>query len=327
MTGGTSETEPGHPPVAYLTIFTAPKPFAEPHIGRIQRNAIRSWVALGPEVQAILVGDEPGIEDAAAEAGAIHLGDVKRNEHGTPLVSSIFASARGYDRTPFLAYVNADIILFDDFLEATRTAAGGGGPFVIVGQRWDLDVAEPLDLSAGWQDRLREKALDAGQLHPPGGSDYFAFPRECFTEIPPFAVGRAGWDNWMIYHARRHGWTVIDATASVLIIHQSHDYGHLPGGRPHYRLPESERNIMLAGGRRVIFSLGDATHLLVDGQIQTRPLGWSGLVRRIETFPALAFGSPALAQITYSLVHPVRAFRELKGWAGAVLKGLSKRRP
>ena len=30
-----------------LTLFTAPKPFTNPHIALIQRNAIRSWMALG----------------------------------------------------------------------------------------------------------------------------------------------------------------------------------------------------------------------------------------------------------------------------------------
>ncbi len=30
-----------------LTLFTAPKPFTNPHIALIQRNAFRSWQALG----------------------------------------------------------------------------------------------------------------------------------------------------------------------------------------------------------------------------------------------------------------------------------------
>jgi hypothetical protein len=325
MIAGLSDAASLDLPMAYLTIFTAPKPFADPHIGRIQRNAIRSWVALGPEVQVILIGDEPGMEDAAAETGVVHLRHVERNEQGTPLVSSILTLARGYDHTPFMAYVNSDILLFDDLLEATRAAAEGTRPFVIVGQRWDLDVEEALDLSPGWQDRLRNDARNTGHLHPAGGSDYFVFPRECYAAVPPFAIGRAGWDNWMIYHARKQGWRVIDATSSVLIVHQSHDYGHLPGGLPHYRLPESERNVELAGGRRVIFSLQDATHQLVDGRVRPRPLGWAGLVRGLEIFPTLTLGSPALAQITYSLVHPVRAFRELRGWAGGKVKRILKR--
>ena len=69
------------------------------------------------------------------------------------------------------------------------------------------------------------------------------------------SFGRAGWDNWMIYAGRRSGWPVVDATASIMIIHQNHDYSHLPGGQPHYRLPETDENVRLAGGKRVIFHL------------------------------------------------------------------------
>jgi hypothetical protein len=301
--------------MAYLTIFTAPKPFTDPHIGRIQRNAIRSWVALGSDVQILLLGDEPGMESAAAELGVTQLCDVERNEHGTPLVSSIFARAAAYDQSPFLAYVNTDILLFGDLPEATRVAAQLGSPFLMVGQRWDLDVAETLDLSAGWQERLRKRALETGRLHPPGGSDYFVFPRAGYEDVPPFAIGRAGWDNWMIYHARRQGWAVIDATSSVLIVHQNHDYGHLPGGLPHYRHPDSLRNVELAGGRRMIFTLNDATHQLVGGRILPRRLGWADLVRRVETFPSVTLGSPTLAQLTFALLHPIKAFQELQTWA------------
>lgn len=300
--------------MAYLTVFTAPKPFDDPHIACIQRNAIRSWVALGPEVQVLLIGDESGMADVASELGVIHLPQVERNERGTPLVSSIFSLARAHDPTPYLAYVNADILLFSDLVEATRSAANLGRPFLIVGQRWDLDIEEALEPSPDGIERLRQRALGEGRLHPPGGSDYFVFPRPCYESVPPFAIGRAGWDNWMIYHARRMGWPVIDATASVLIVHQTHDYRHLPGGRPHYRLPESGRNVELAGGRRVIFTLQDATHRLVDGRVETRRPGWKELVRRLETFPSVRLGSPALAQLTFLLFHPVRAFREFQGW-------------
>lgn len=302
--------------MAYLTIFSAPKPFTEAHIRRIQLNAIRSWLALGQEVQVMLIGDEIGMEETTAELGVVHLRQVERNEHGTPLVSSIFSLGQGHAKSPFMAYVNTDILLFGDLLEATRTAAEGGKPFLIIGQRWDLNVEESLDLSAGWQDRLRARARETGKIHPPAGSDYFVFPRGCYGEVPDFAIGRAGWDNWMIYHARRRGWPVVDATTSILVVHQTHDYGHLPGGRPHYRLPESERNVELAGGRRAIFTLLDATHQLVDGGLRPRRLNWADIVRRVETFPSVVLGSAAMAQISFSLLHPVRAFREFRGWVG-----------
>ena len=99
-----------------LTIFSAPKPFTNPHIATIQRNAIRSWVELGSEVEVFLVGEEAGLAEAAAELGVRYLPNVRRNAEGTPLVSSIFDLARQNSNSPLLAYVNADIILLPDFL-------------------------------------------------------------------------------------------------------------------------------------------------------------------------------------------------------------------
>ena len=47
-----------------LTLFSAPKPFTDPHIALIQRNAIRSWTLL-PDVEVILLGEETGLAEAA----------------------------------------------------------------------------------------------------------------------------------------------------------------------------------------------------------------------------------------------------------------------
>ena len=44
----------------FLTVFTAPKPFTNPRINIIQKNAIQSWMRL-KDVEIILIGDEAGI--------------------------------------------------------------------------------------------------------------------------------------------------------------------------------------------------------------------------------------------------------------------------
>jgi hypothetical protein len=119
-------------------------------------------------------------------------------------------------------------------------------------------------------------------LHRPAGSDYFVFPRSAFAKIPDFAIGRAGWDNWMIYHARQQGWPVIDSTPSVMIVHQSHDYSHLPGSKPHYDLQESQQNMALAGGNAHMYMVLDADRQLVDGRLKPPSLTAPRLVRAVE---------------------------------------------
>jgi len=295
-----------------LTIFTAPKPFTNPHIAMIQRNALRSWLALGDEVEVLLIGDEEGLAETAAELGIRHLPQVERNAYGTPLIRSIFDLARRHGSGEILAYVNADILLLPDFVEAAKRAAGQFSGFLIVGQRWDVDVRQSLDFEGEWADRLRQMALNEGRLHPPGGSDYFIFPRECFENVPPMAVGRAGWDNWMIYAARAAGLPVIDASQSVMILHQNHDYSHLPGGQPHYRLPETEENVRLGGGKLTIFKLTDATHRLTDEGVSPLPLKGEKLRREVEIFPLVRLHSSALAWLFFAVFHPYKAYAELR---------------
>lgn len=265
-----------------ITIFTAPKPFTDPHIGLIQRNAIRSWLELGKGVDVVLVGDERGLAEVAEEFQVMHLPDVKKNEWGTPRVDSIFHLAREANRNEVLAYLNADIILTPDFIETVRKVHQMDKHFLIVGRRWDLRVEEEIEFHDNWSGELLQKVRRKGKLHGPTAMDYFVFPREIFTDIPPFAIGRAGWDNWMIYHAQQQGWLVIDATPSLTVIHQAHDYSHLSEGRPHYDLAESHRNVSLGGGFNKVYDLLDVERQFFEGRIRNVPFTLPRFFRKLE---------------------------------------------
>ena len=265
-----------------ITLFSAPKPFSDPRIASIQNNALASWSQLG-DVEILLMGEGEGISEASERVGARHLGGVLRNASGTPLISSMIYLAREYSRSDLLCIINADMIVMHDLLEAALNVKGRLRRFVGLSRRWDLAMDAVMDYSAGWEERLRETVRRKGQLHGPAGSDFFLFPRDCYTQVPDFAVGRAGWDNWMIYNARRQGWPVIDCTPSVVAVHQIHDYSHLPGGVPHYGMPESAENIRLAGGEAPIrYTLLDATHCLRAGRLVRSPMSYARLMRGIE---------------------------------------------
>ena len=75
-----------------LSIFTIPKPFAG-HIGIIQRNAVRSWLALRPSCEITLFGDEEGTAACASEFGVRHFPQLVCNEYGTPMLDDAFSGA------------------------------------------------------------------------------------------------------------------------------------------------------------------------------------------------------------------------------------------
>ena len=290
-----------------LAIFTAPKPFIDPKIVRIQRNAIASWRDMGSAVDVFLVGNEKGTKKTAKELGVGHLPNVSVNAQGTPLVSSIFDLAREASQAPILAYVNADIILFPETLSFVKDVAHRAANFAIMGQRIDLDLDEALDFSGSWPEQLREKVAQEGRLHPPGGSDYFIFSRHLYQDLPDFAIGRAGWDNWMIYHAVSSPWLAIDGSATLDVVHQNHSYSHLSGGDAHYRAQESEDNVQLAGGMRQLYTLLDVNIEFHGRQIRKKRFS---LVRAVRYFERrLQSQSRSSQGWRWALLRRLRRFR------------------
>jgi hypothetical protein len=275
--------------VAFITLFSAPKPFTDPQIATIQHNAIKSWTLL-PDVKVLLIGAESGVEEAANELGVKYLPKVKCTDAGTPLISSMFQLARENSKSDLLCIINTDMILFPDFVEAVKQVQNQKTKFVLLSRRWDLDVTEPIEFTNGWQDRLASIVHRQGNFHRPAGSDSFLFPKACYTDVPDFAIGRAGWDNWMIYKARQEKWPVIDGTPSFMIVHQNHDYRHLPGGKTHYTHPETDENIRLAGGSAAVrYTILDATHRLIDGKLARPAFTSLHFWRKVELFLRMIF--------------------------------------
>jgi hypothetical protein len=248
----------------------------------IQRNAIRSWTQLGDEVEVLMMGNEEGMAEFANQYRIKHYPDVRCSPERTPYISSMFELARTESDAPYLAILNADIILMPDFVEAAKQVANQVKDFLYLGRRWDLDVEEELEFAPGWEEDLREEVDSRGTLHGPVGSDYFLVPRHLLHDMPEFTIGRSGWDNWTIYHAVESGWPVVDVTHSAMIIHQNHDYSHLPGNKPPYDLPETKKNIQIAGGVKSMYTILEANQILVDGDLKPAPMSIPRLLHKIE---------------------------------------------
>jgi hypothetical protein len=267
--------------MSFLTIFTAPKPFTNPHINIIQRNALHAWTRL-VDVQVILVGDEPGIAETAQEFGLIHVPQVERDGKGIPLVSSVMEIGHTHTTSSLLCYANADMILMQDAVVAARQVHAQVKDFLLVGQRWNLELVQPFDFSGDWEEKLRQQVAERGEYYSPWGIDYFIFPRHLYTQVPGFTIGRPAWDNWMVYHARTAFGMAIDASRDVLVIHQNHDYSHLPGNKPPYGSEVAKSNLAKAGGRKQVYNILDTNRELVQGRICRPQLRFVRLLRRME---------------------------------------------
>lgn len=294
--------------VAMLTLFSIPKPFRG-HIAIIQRNAIQSWTLLRPACEIVLFGDEEGTAEVAKEFGVCHIPEVARNEFGTPLVHDLFTKAHAMATNDLLCYINADIILTSNFLPAVQRVRKKRR-FLLVGQRWDVDLDKLWDFgNPDWEALLQSYVRENGKLHAVSGIDYFVFPKGLWGDVPPFALGRTAWDNWLIYRARLKHSCVVDATHMVTAIHQNHDYTYFPTGKTGvWKGPEAKCNLELAGGYQHIFTLEDVTHVLTPSG-EKLDLSRRRLLRHLYTLPILF---PQLRPVAM-LVRPlVRASRPLR---------------
>ena len=52
----------------------------------------------------------------------------------------------------------------------------------------------------------------------PAAIDYFIFRKNSLRNIPDFVIGRPGYDNWLIWYARRNFIPVIDLSKEVSAI-------------------------------------------------------------------------------------------------------------
>jgi hypothetical protein len=249
-----------------LTLFAIPKDFRG-QIASIQRNAITSWTHLSPKPEVFLFGNEEGTAEIAAELGLRHFPEVARNEFGTPLLDDLFRRASQATESPLLGYVNADIILTNDFCPAVDRVRARFEKFMMVGRRWDLDREQQLDfLQAGWADAIREQAFLANVQRPGNLIDYFVYTRGLCESLLPLAIGRFSWDNYLLWSARSQGAELVDASPAVVAIHQNHDYSHHPKGPNEVREgPERKRNREMVGAWWHLYTIEDASQILEAG--------------------------------------------------------------
>jgi hypothetical protein len=323
-----------------ITLFACPKSF-QGHIDVIQRNAIKSWTLLTPRPEIILLGDDEGVAEICSEFDLIHVADIEKNKYGTPLVRSVFQTGQERASHPIVCYVNSDIILMSDFLPAVETSAARFPEFLMVGQRWDLDIENEWDFaSRDWETHLRTLLAQIGVLHAQTAMDFFAFPRGMYSEIPSFAIGRTRWDNWLMWRARSKGIPVVDATAAATIVHQNHEYvsgkvtvlgdegpsdmWHSPENaadsvmhldRKLVRLgPEAQWNNALAPGERGVLDIWVATWMM-DGQgaLRRRPLTLTPAYLKYQLKWVVPLQCPTVGKLYRSLAsawHSVRDARK-----------------
>jgi hypothetical protein len=207
-----------------VSILSTPKPWLG-EMENIQTNALNSWKELGCEI--ILFGDDKGVAEAAEKHKVLNIPDIEKNKHGTPLISSVFKKANQFASGDILFYVNADIIVFSEIKDAIRFCAPKFEKFLMVGQRWNAEINEEIEFHSKWDKDLKQK-MRKKKPESKRSRDFFIFSKGVYKEVPPFAIGRGRWDSWLIGEALLQKTPVIDISRVTKVVHQNHNFNHLP---------------------------------------------------------------------------------------------------
>lgn len=306
-----------------ITFFTTAKPLRG-HNGISQRNALKSWTLLYPDVEVILFGDDEGAAAAADELHLRHEPYTERNEAGSNQVNYMFARAQAIARHDVLCYSNCDIIFMQDFCAAVARVKATEKQFVIVGRRWDTDIAQPCEFSSpDWQKGIHDLALQTGKQRTGDWIDYFLFTRGLFTNLPPFVVGRVFWDNWMVWKALDVKKPVVDVSQLVAAVHQNHDYSHHPQGKQGvWYGEEAAANLRLTGGWRHLRTIADATYVLrADGLHRNTARHWAAIKRYVRQAGRI-FLYNLLQPAWFAILDHTRFLRNAVGLRAGMLRRL-----
>jgi hypothetical protein len=240
-----------------ISFFANVRPFVG-EFADIQRVAITSWLETHRSVEVIILGDVEGALDVAMDMGVGWVQGVATNDRGTELVSDIWRQGVAEASNKWICALNSDNVVGADIVAAVEALKEVERPF-IVGQRLDVDRDDPENAT----------------LHPPCGVDWFLFRAGTvpFEDIPPFAVGRTLYDNWLVWAAiNKWGMTVIDATSDVTVIHINHGFPEYGGKQQMIESDEKAENTRIFWDTDAPrpFGINDAPFVLAGGGLKQR---------------------------------------------------------
>ncbi len=295
-----------------ITIFGTPKNF-EGIFKIIQINAIRSWRSLSKDVEIIIFGKSEGAQKIANEVSAIYYPNIKCSKNGVPLLSDLFYKANKIASFDILLFINSDILLPKTFIYSIRNVKDKFSNFLLVGHRWDLKVENLINFNeAAAVSLFWEMSEMKSKKASPAAIDYFGFRKNSLKKIPDFVVGRPGYDNWLIWYARRNFMPVVDISEEVKVIHQSHHYNfHNLKNNPKIfdrnKIPieeDGKKNMKLHGDR--VLNLLDADFSILNGRIEkntSKEYVYRNLGKLSIIFPEFSFFLNIYAKLFRMLMY------------------------
>ncbi|CAI9715237.1 Hypothetical predicted protein [Octopus vulgaris] len=215
-----------------LTLFTTMKVMKAKFIA--YNNTLKNWKKLIPFVPAPIVFSSDSYLIKQCESDGWKALPIRRiAAGGAPVLKDMYKDAMSKFSTLFYAYSNADILFDDSLLQAlwlTAKTQDLSKPLLIMGIRTNVLNVMPHEVIT-WS-AMKSTAKRRGKHFLRNAEDYFitsySYP---WNTIPDVVIGRRAYDNWLVLNARKQKHNLIDASDTVLALHQTTKAGNFEGHR------------------------------------------------------------------------------------------------
>ena len=220
--------------IPLLLLFTTFRPSLTK--SSIYENTLRNWAQLRPAVQPLMFYDKSlpaHWKELLKKLGWALLPVPKYNSHDLPILRYMFETATDSFPALHYGYSNGDI-LYDESLVLTLESLYRHPvveDFLMVGRRINYNFATN-ELTHSFTDVRKYTIKDSARIFIKDAQDYFITTKHAFVwdDLPNFVIGRVGYDNWLVSYAMTNGPLLIDATNTVLCLHQTGSDGDYSGG-------------------------------------------------------------------------------------------------
>ncbi|OWF55609.1 uncharacterized protein LOC110458058 isoform X2 [Mizuhopecten yessoensis] len=213
-----------------LTLFTSWTTKAEKYI--CHNNTIRNWLEFKPVIQPILFTNETLLKEEAVEKGWDVL-PIRMSGRGVPILKYMYRDVMEKYVSPFYAYSNGDILYSHTLIDTLKAVMNSSyllndKPIMIVGRRTNVQNVTSEEAISG--KIVNKTANIRGKLFTVWGEDYFITSANYpWMSIPEVIIGRRAYDNWLVLNARKRNHVTIDATITLLGLHQTTKAGNSEG--------------------------------------------------------------------------------------------------
>ncbi|KAH3721824.1 uncharacterized protein LOC127855562 [Dreissena polymorpha] len=214
-----------------LTLFSSWN--ANPKKNLVHNLTLINWRSLHPYVIPVVFSNESSIINECNQASVITLPLSAVAAGGIPVLKYMYRDVMNLFNTSFYAFSNGDILFTKELIHTLAqmiksTTEDMRKPILIVGRRTNVEHIT-IDEGSDWGNITRI-SKSKGKLFTHVAEDYFITTQTYpWNDVPEVVIGRRAYDNWLVYNSRKMKYNVIDATNTILAVHQTTQAGNFEG--------------------------------------------------------------------------------------------------